>query len=149
MPPLVKNILAAVVGYLAMAVALFIMFSLMWQFLGPSAAFLPGSWEVSLGWSLGSIVLGLVGAFIGGRVCARVAHGYPAVWILIVLVIALGIVEMLTQPELVAGPRPDDISMMEATVNARQPAWITWLNPVIGVVGVWFGAGRLRREARV
>jgi hypothetical protein len=44
--------------------------------------------------------------------------------------------------------RPDDrptartgeVGMMEAMMNARQPAWIALLNPVIGVVGVWIGA---------
>ena len=43
-----------------------------------------------------------------------------------------------------AGPRPEDVSMMEATAGARQPAWVSWLNPVIGVVGVWFGSRKLR-----
>lgn len=146
MPPLFKNILAAIVGYLVMAVALFMLFSLLWLVLGPTAAFQPGSWDVSGGWAVGSMVLGLVAAYIGGRVCARVAHEYQAVWILIVIVIALGIVTMLMPMEMAAGPRPDDVSMMEATANARQPTWMLWLNPVIGVVGVWLGSGRLRRE---
>ena len=43
-----------------------------------------------------------------------------------------------------AGPRPDDVSMMVATAGARQPVWYFWLNPLIGVVGVWFGTRKLR-----
>ena len=49
-------------------------------------------------------------------------------------------------PEIAAGPRPDDVSMMEATAGARQPAWFNWLNPLIGAVGVWFGSRKLCAE---
>ena len=45
-----------------------------------------------------------------------------------------------------AGPRPDDVSMMEATAGAHQPAWFDWLNPLVGVVGVWCGSQKLRAE---
>ena len=144
MPPLFKNILAAVAGYFAMAVALFALFSALWLILGPSAAFQPGSWEVSGGWAVGSIVLGLVAAYIGGLVCARLAHDQRAVTILIGLVIVLGVVTALMPVEVATGTRPDDVSMMEATANARQPTWMTWLNPLLGAVGVWFGSRKLR-----
>ncbi len=144
MPPLLKNILAAVAGYFAMAVALFGLFSALWLILGPSAAFQPGSWEVSAAWAIGSIVLGLVAAYIGGFVCARLAHDQLAVTILIGLVIVLGVVTVLIPVEVATGARPDDVSMMEATANARQPTWFNWLNPVIGIVGVWFGSKSLR-----
>ncbi len=43
-----------------------------------------------------------------------------------------------------AGPRPDDVSMMEATAGARQPVWYHWLNLLIAAVGVWFGSRKLR-----
>ena len=141
---MLRNILAAIVGYIAMAAALFAMFSLLWMTLGPSRAFEPGSWEVSGSWVLGQLLLGLVGAYIGGRVCAKVAHDAKGAMILIGLVIVLGVVNALMQGEMAAGPRPDDLTMMEATVGARQPTWFAWLNPVIGVVGVWFGSKKLR-----
>ena len=141
---MLRNILAAIVGYIAMAAALFALFSLLWLTLGPSRAFQPGSWEVSGGWAIGSIVLGLVAAYIGGLACARMAHDRRAATILIGLVIVLGVVTALMPVEVATGMRPDDVSMMEATAGARQPAWVTWLNPVIGVVGVWFGSRKLR-----
>ena len=127
-----------------MAAVLFILFSLLWMALGPSCAFQPGSWEVSGGWVLGSVVLGLVAAYVGGRVCARVAHDAAGATILIGLVILLGVITALMPVEVATGPRPDDVSMMEATAGARQPAWFAWLNPVIGIVGVWFGSKKLR-----
>jgi len=44
-------------------------------------------------------------------------------------------------PEREAGPRPDDLSMMEATAGARQPVRFLWLNPVVGAVGSGSGRG--------
>ena len=85
-----------------------------------------------------------MGAYIGGQVCARVAHDAGGATILIGLVIVLGVVNALIPPEMTAGPRPDDVSMIEATAGARQPAWFNWLDRLIGVVGVWFGSRKLR-----
>ncbi len=141
---MLRNILAAIVGYIAMAAVLFALFSLLWLTVGPSRAFQPGSWEVPGGWALGSGVLGLVAAYIGERVCARVADDARAATILIAIVIVLGVVRALMPVEMAAGPRPDDVSMMEATAGAIHPAWFNWLNPLIGAVGVWFGSRKLR-----
>ncbi len=141
---IVRNILAAIVGYVAMAALLFALFSLLWVTVGPTRAFEPGSWGVPVGWAVMQLVLGLVGAYIGGQVCARVAHDAKGATILIGLVIVMGVVNALISPEVAAGPRPEDVSMMEATAGALQPAWFLWLNPVVGVVGVWLGTRRLR-----
>ena len=123
---------------------LFALSSLLWLTLGPSRAFQPGTWEVAGGWVLGSIVIGFAAAYVGGGVCARMAHDARGATILIAIVIVLGVVSVLMPVEVAVGPRPDDVSMIEATAGARQPTWLTWLNPVIGVVGVWFGSRKLR-----
>ena len=85
---------------------------------------------------LGSIVLGFVGAYVGGRVCTRVAHDASGTAILIAITIVLGVVSALLPVAVAAGPRPDDVSMFEATAWALQPTWLSWLNPLIGVVGL-------------
>ena len=141
---MLRNILAAIVGYIAIVAVLFALSSLLWLTLGPSRAFQPGTWEVAGGWVLGSIVIGFAAAYVGGRVCARMAHDARGATILIAIVIVLGVVSVLMPVEVAVGPRPDDVSMIEATTGARQPRWLTWLNPVIGVVGVWFGSRKLR-----
>jgi hypothetical protein len=141
---MLRNILAAIVGYIAIVAVLFALSSLAWLMLGPSGAFHPGTWEVSGGWVLFSIAIGFVGAYIGGRVCAGVAHDAKGAAILIGMMIVLGVVSALIPVEAAAGPRPDDVSMMEATMSASQPAWLPWLNPLIGVVGVWLGSRKLR-----
>ena len=141
---MLRNILAAIVGYVVMAAVLFVLFSLLWVAVGPTGAFQPGSWEVPVGWALGSLVLGFVGACAGGKVCVRIAHDARAATILIGLVIVMGVVRALMPVEMAAGPRPDDVSMMEATAGAVHPAWFNWLNPLIGAAGVWLGSRKSR-----
>ena len=141
---MLRNILAAIAGYIAMAAVLFVLFSLLWVTLGPVRAFQPGSWEVSGGWVIGTVVLGFAAACIGGKVCARVGRDARAAAILIALVIVLGVVRALMQVDVPVEPRPDDLSMMEATAGARHPAWFDWINPLIGAAGVWFGSRKSR-----
>ena len=141
---MLRNILAAIAGYVVMAAVLFVIFSLLWVAVGPAHAFQPGSWEVPAGWALGSLVLGFVGACAGGKVCARIAHDGRAATILIGLVIVFGVVRALMPVEAPPGPRPDDLSMMEATAGAVHPAWFNWLNPLIGAAGAWLGARKSR-----
>jgi len=141
---MLRNILAAIVGYIAIVAVLFALSSLLWLALGPSRSFQPSTWEVAAGWILGSIGIGFVGAYIGGRVCARMAHDAKGAMILIGILVVLGVVSILIPVEAATGPRPDDVGMMEATMSARQPTWLTWLNPVIGVVGIWLGSRKLR-----
>ena len=64
--------------------------------------------------------------------------------ILVGILVVLGVVSILIPVEAATGPRPDDVGMLEATMSARQPTWLTWLNPVIGAVGVWLGSRKLR-----
>ena len=141
---MLRNILAAIVGYIAIVAVLFALSSLLWLTLGPSRAFQPGTWEVTAGWIIMTIVIGFVAAYIGGRVCARMAHDAKGAMILIGILVVLGVVSVLIPVEAATGPRPDDVSMMEATMSGRQPTWLTWLNPVIGVVGIWLGSRKLR-----
>ncbi|MDE2663220.1 MAG: hypothetical protein OXI39_09500 [Gemmatimonadota bacterium] len=141
---MLRNILAAIVGYIAIVAVLFALSSLLWLVLGASRSFQPGTWEVASGWILGSIAIGFVGAYIGGRVCARMAHDAKGALILIGILVVLGVVSILIPVEAATGPRPDDVGMLEATMSANQPTWLTWLNPVIGVVGIWLGSRKLR-----
>lgn len=155
MQSLARNIGAAVLGWVTMAVAVFVLNMVMWMVLGADVAFRSGTWDVSWSWSLASIGVGLLAAIIGGVVCSRIADGPWGVRLLVGVVlvlgalVALGILEM-TGLEGVAdadpGPRPDDVGMIEAMSTAQQPVWLTWLNPLIGAVGILLGA-RMKRSA--
>ena len=68
---MLRNILAAILGHIAMAAVLFALFSLLWLTVGPSRAFGPGCWEVPGGWILVQVVLGLVGGTSVGKSVPR------------------------------------------------------------------------------
>ncbi len=120
----------------------FVTFSLMYLILGTDDAFQPGSYDVSGGWVLGSIVLGLLAAIAGGRACTAIARkaGTPKVLALAVLVLGI----LMAIPVLTGGGeammREGEVAMMDAFSQARQPAWIALLNPFIGAIGVLIGA---------
>ena len=138
-----RNIGAAVLGYVAMFAAVFGGMTVAWVIVGADGAFQPGSWDHSMLWAIVSIVVGLAAAVIGGRVCARVGADRRAIYILIGLVVALGVLSALPEiGDTASGPRPDDLSMWEAIAGAVQPTWARWANPIIGVVGILIGAGR-------
>jgi len=139
-----------IVGYLVMFVIVFTTFSVAFLAMGSDGAFLPGSYEVSMLWIVVSIILGLVAAVAGGFVCALIARGGGAVKWLVGLVVILGILSVIPtlMPPDPSMPtvREADLGNMEAMMNARTPAWVAMLNPVIGAVGVIIG-GRLRKTA--
>lgn len=155
MQSLARNIGAAVLGWISMAIGVFLLNFVMWMVLGPDGAFRPESWDISWGWSLGTIAIGLLAAVVGGLICARVADGPWGVRLLVAIVVVLGVLVAtgfleMTGLEGVAdadpGPRPDDVGMFEAMSTAQQPVWLAWLNPLIGAVGVILG-GRIKRSA--
>ena len=142
-----KVIGSVVLGYVVMVIMVFVLMSLVWMVVGASGAFQAGSWDVSAGWIVGSIIVGLVAAIAGGYVCALVAKDPRGPKALLVVVVVLGI--LFAIPALTGGgevptiPRTDTISMMDAMQNIQQPVWVALLNPIIGAIGVFIGA-RLR-----
>lgn len=144
-----RNVGGAVLGYVVMFGGVVILMSGLWAMLGADGAFQPGSWEVSGTWNLGSIVIGLVAGIVGGLVCGKVASDNRGVWMLIVLVVILGVANALAVAGAVdaaPGVRPPDPSMTEAMMTAQEPAWIAWLNPVLGAVGALFGARLVKSD---
>ena len=139
MNPTLRNVLAALLGYVVIVVIVFAALSLMWTLLGPDGAFQSESYAVSGVWVTGSIVLGFVAALVGGVVCARAAADSRAELILIGLIVILGVMAALPETAEVASPRPEDIAMADAMMSAQMPRWVAWLNPVIGALGVWLG----------
>lgn len=141
-----RNILAVIVGYIAMAILIFVVFTAAYLALGDEGAFKEGSFEVSMQWVIMSIVVGLIAAVLGGIICAKISkHSKGAVMSLAVLVLVLGglgaiaglMAERPTGEDAIRGP---ETSNTEAMMQAQQPAWVLIANPIIGVVGVMLGA---------
>jgi ABC-type transport system involved in multi-copper enzyme maturation permease subunit len=146
---MVKAIVGVVVGYLAMAILIFLFFTVAYLSMGANRAFNPGSFDPTLFWIVISFFLSFVSALVGGYTCVTIAKSKRAAQVLAGLVLVLGIIVAI--PVLTSGGtrpnnRPGDVSNMEAMQKARTPGWVALMNPLIGAVGVMVGAGL--RQAR-
>ncbi|MCH7878474.1 MAG: hypothetical protein IH914_04055 [candidate division Zixibacteria bacterium] len=143
-----KKILAVIIGYVVMVAFIFITFTVAYLAMGADGAFNPGVYDVSTLWIAITIVLGIVAAILGGLVCVMIAKTQQAAKILAGLVLALGLAVAIP---VAMGPDEDtpdvrsgDVAVMESMKVARQPIWVAFLNPFIGVMGVMIGA-RLKK----
>jgi hypothetical protein len=145
---MLRVIVGVVVGYLVMALLVFATFTALYLAIGPDRAFLPESYVPSPTWITASIILGFLAAMVAGYVSLSIGKSLTAPRALAVVALLLGVFS--AWPALMPpanDPRPNvrtgDVSNMEAMMNARQPAWIALLNPIIGVAGILYG-GRKR-----
>jgi len=145
---MLKNILGVILGYVAMAVFVFVAFSLAYLLIGTDGAFQPNSYDVTGVWVITSIILGIVGALLGGFVCAILARSSHAPLVLAGLVLVLGLVMALptlrTSGASETTIRHEEIGSFEAMQHAQQPPWVALLNPLLGAAGIVAGA-RLKR----
>ena len=122
-----RNFGAAVLGFVVMAVIVSVL-SLVMAFVVDEGA----------GMIVASIVVSLVAAVLGGVVCAKVATDNGGMWILIAAVVVIGV------GVAVAGPMMADmvseVDMADTMDASMEPTWLTWLNPLLGAVGVYLGA---------
>ena len=136
-----------ILGYLTMAVLMFVLFTVAYLAMGADEAFRPGGYEVSPLWVWTSVVLGLVAAVAGGVVCAAVSRLPKPPLVLAVVVLVLGVLSAIPVLTASAGEqkaRTGDVSNMDAMMKARQPAWAALMYPVLSAAGILAGA-RLRR----
>jgi hypothetical protein len=143
---MLRSIAGVIAGYLALAVALFIAFTVMYMIMGTEGAYKPGSWEVSTAWLVGALVIGFAVAVLGGFVCKLVSgRRRGAVIAMAVVIGALGVLDLLMRmnAEPPTEPRPAEVSTMDAAANARQPLWFSAVNLVVGITGTLIGGGVL------
>jgi len=139
---MMRSLGGVVLGYLMMAAFVFLSLSFAYRIMGADLVFQPDVFDVSGLWIITSIVLGLVSAVLGGYVCATVARNLGAPKMLAVVVIVLGVVLALpaVKGDAPTLPREGTVASSEAMQSARQPGWLALLNPLIGAVGVLWGA---------
>lgn len=132
---------AVIAGYLAMALLMFALFSLLYVGLGVEGTFQAGSYDVTVAWNALSVVLGFAAAVAGGFAAAKIAPGTKAPMVLAVVVLVLSFVNVfasLNRPD--PGARPASVPTMEAMQHARQPTWLLVLTPLLGAAGVVLGS---------
>jgi len=140
-----KGLLAILAGYFAMALTVFALLMLAYAVLGVNGSFKPGTYDVSLIWSIVMLIVGVGSALLGGWICRKISDHTNTVKILAVVVIVLGILSAIpsfTVP-IPTDVRPDNVSSMDAMMKAITPKWVTIANIVIGAVGVLVGGKAL------
>lgn len=145
---MLRTVAAVIAGYVVMAAFVFLTFSGLYLAIGADRAFEPGSYQVSLLWIGASVVLGLVAAWLGGRISAAIGKGPRAPRVLAGIVLVLGLalaVPILIGSAPAKGPRTEEVSNLEAMAQAETPAWVALLNPLVGAAGVLLGARGRRR----
>ena len=143
---MLRTIGGAVLGYVAMALAVFCGLTAVYLLMGADRAFQPGVYDVSLLWMIVSIIVGFAAAFLGGRVAVGVARSVKGPRILAGIVVVLGValaLSTLGAEPVAEAVRAAGVGPMEAMSAARTPFWMMLLNPVIGAVGVLVGGRAL------
>jgi hypothetical protein len=147
---MLRGVLGVIVGYVVMAILVFVLLGALWMVLGAERAFRVGTTDVTVLWMVASAILSLLAAIAGGLTCALIAGGRGAVRVLAALVLVLGLIQAImvlqAEPQQVADPAA--LAMFEAMMAARQPVATLVLNPLIGAVGVLVGGGLVRRGRR-
>jgi len=147
---MLRSALGVIIGYLVMFVLQVIAFMSIYTMMGADWSFKPASYEASTRWTVMQLAVILVTTIIAGLVCAAIARGGKAPLALAGLVLVLGLAlaaaSTAFRPADTHEPRTGNVPNMEAMSKARHPAWVIFLGPVIGAVGVLIG-GRLKRKA--
>ncbi|MDE2654935.1 MAG: hypothetical protein OXI71_14110 [Gemmatimonadota bacterium] len=128
-----RNFGAAVLGYVVMYVVVIVLMLVM--------AFVV---DEGAGWIVGSIVVSLFAAVVGGLVCAKVAANSGGMWILIAAVVVLGVAVAVAGPMM--AEMASEAGVADAMDATEEPTWLAWLNPLLGAVGVYLGARLVKGE---
>jgi len=146
---MLKSILGVIVGFIVMFIFAFAVCTCAYLGLGAERVFQPESYDVSTIWIVLLIAIALIGGIIGGLVCAAISKSKGACTALVVLVLVFGVIGAITaaMKEHPSAARSGDVSSFEAMKLAQTPAWLCYLNPVLGAVGVMLGARRKKLPA--
>ena len=144
---MVRMILGIVLGYIAMSVALFVMFSGLYMVLGTAGSFKEGSYFVSSTWLFAGFVIFFIAAAIAGIVAALVGKdAKTAFWmggVILILGILIAISQVVSAPSNTAREAAE-VALMDAMNMAQQPVWALIVNPIVGFLGALTG-GKLRK----
>ncbi len=150
-----RSILAAVAGYIVMAVTVILGIVIAWQVFGPTGAFVGESTTPTTAWLVSNLVFGLLSAIVGGTVAVKIdrSDNQRAVRILCGIILVLGV--GLAVAGIGAEPKPlpegtsvAELSFTEAGEIASPPTWYNFVMPVVGALGVLAGSWICSRPAR-
>ncbi len=136
---MLRTIGGVILGFVTMAVIVFVSLTVAYLAMGADGAFKPGGYEVTSAWLVVMFFVSFAAAVAGGLVASLVGRNAKVVLGLAGLVFVLGLLSAI--PSLAAAKgepkvRTGQVSNSEAMMNAKQPPWVALLMPVIGVAGV-------------
>jgi magnesium-transporting ATPase (P-type) len=139
---MLKAIIAVIVSFVVMAIFSFAAFTCAYFALGAERVFEAESYDVSTIWIVVMVVLSLIGGVIGGFICAAISKSMGVCKVFAGIVLALGLISgvVTTMKERPDTARSGDVPNFQAMQMAQTPMWLCLLNPVLGAVGVLFGA---------
>ena len=147
---MLKSIVGIIVGYLAMSVVAFCVYTAAYFGLGAEPAFEADSYALSGIWIGLVIAVTCIAGLIGGLTCAAISKSRTTGLVFALIVFVLSFVFEL--PNLMKDHTPvaraGDVSNMEAMGKAQPPAWLCLFNPFLGGAAVFMGT-RLKKNPAV
>ncbi len=150
---MLRSILAAVLGYLLMAVVVMAGMAVAWGVLGGTGAFEGEGPAPSGAWVGFALVFGFLAALVGGVVARKVGRGPRAVSLLVTMLVAIGVMTALSANRVTSNREPinkpvAEMTFMEAGQHAVQPTWFNWVIPFVGAFGAYLGGVMLVRPKK-
>ena len=146
---MVRSVVGAIVGYILMFILQIIAFMSIYTIMGADWSFKPGSYQASTAWTAMQFTVILVTTIIAGLICAVIAKSGKGPLFLagmvLVFGLALGVASMTMRPADTHEVRTASVPNMEEIQKARHPAWLIFMGPIIGAVGVMIG-GKIKRQ---
>ncbi len=144
---MIRKILGAVAGYVAMAIFTVVTFTVLYSMLGAGGTFEPGSFNVSINWVIYSMALSFIAALDGGFVCMIISRNKNTILILAGIVLVAGLASAFPKLYITGEAiRSGYVSHIEAMKNAIQPAFELLLNPVLGAIGIYGGSFLVQKK---
>jgi hypothetical protein len=148
---MLRSILAIIASYAVMFVFFFAAFTGCYLALGTERVFQPDSYEVSTVWIVAALVISVLGAILGGYICAAISRKMRTCQVFAFIVFFLGLLACI--PAMKRNPdspnvRAGEVENLQAIQLAVTPMWVHLLTPVISAAGVLVGA-RMKRLSNV
>lgn len=148
---MLRIVLAIIIGYIAIALTVFIGLTSAYITLGREGVFQPGVYELTTTWVIAAVGVNIIAAIVGGIVCALIGRRKSAPLIFAAIVFILGLAfafPTIASYDAESPARPDDITMREAMMEGRQPTWFAFSNPFVVAIGIILGASLVQKKPR-
>jgi hypothetical protein len=143
---MLKQILGAIVGYIATFTCMFVAFTCFYLGMGADNAFTPGSYQVSMLWIILSLVVifvcgaigGFVASLIGGSGAAKIMAG-------IIFILNVSVIIYVVMTGFPNEARGADVPNTVAMSKAQTPVWALVVQLAVSIAGAIVG-GNLRKN---